>query len=412
MNEVVGDTSGALAVPAHVPPHLVRSYPFTFGATTTRNPFDDIVPEIHRGPEIFFVLGYSGDGSPAWIVRRAADLRAIYLDTEHFSNRDQTPYAKIAGEDWSPIPLETDPPMHRLYRAFVAPLFSAKAISAMDDKIRASATGYVAEIRKRGSCEFLSDFAFEFPIRVFLEFMGLPVNMIKQFRKWEADLIHAPDFQSLTDAVTGVVGYLREVIEDRKRRPVDDLISYGTVVEVDGRKLTDSELMGFCFNLFLGGLDTLSANMSLQAWHLARHPEHQKVLREDPSLIPAAIEEFMRAYAAVNHGRVCKKKIEFRGITFMPGDLIVMSTTLAGRDPEEYDRPNEVILDRNPKHVALGHGPHLCLGMHLARRQMRIAIEEMLTGLPEFHIAAGSEIRFHLNAVMQPQTLPLRWQSN
>lgn len=399
-----------LPLPAHVPEELVRPFPFVFGMTTDRDPFADLADAVHEGPEIFYARHAYPGGTPAWIVRRTEDLRTIYFDTDHFSNKDFSPFAKLIGETWSNLPAETDPPMHALYRAFVNPLFTPKAMARLEDGIRAYAVEFVEAFRERGACEFMSEFAFEFPIKVFLDLMGLPHERTKQFLEWEMGLLHNHDMSKIADATRSVVAYLREQIADRRRNPTDDLITYGVQAEIDGRKLTEDELVGFTFNLFIGGLDTVSTHMGLQFLHLARHPEHQAVLRADPALIPDAIEEMMRAYAAVTTFRTCKEPVAIKGVTFMPGDKIAMSTTLAGRDPAEYERANEVILDRKPRHVSFAYGPHLCVGIHLARREMRIAMEEVLRRIPEFRIADGHPILCHLGMI-QPVDLPLVWSA-
>jgi cytochrome P450 len=292
----------------------------------------------------------------------------------------------------------------------VNPKFTPKAINSLDSRIRQYASEYVSAIAPRGSCEFMSEFAFEFPIKVFLELMGLPQSETKVFLKWVGDLLHSQHIDVLVKATHEVVAYLRGVIEERKHRPADDLVSFGVQAEMDGRKLDDDELLGFCFNLFVGGLDTVSSNMGLHFWHLARYPDDQRRLRQQPELIAPAIDEFMRAYANVMTFRTCKKQTQIKGVTFMPGDKIAMSTTLAGRDPDEYERANEVLLERKPRHLSFAYGPHLCVGMHLARREMKIALEEFLRLIPPFSIAPHAEIEFLLHGVIQPIQLPLQWE--
>ena len=148
--------------------------------------------------------------------------------------------------------------------------------------------------------------------------------------------------------------------------------------------------------------------MGLHALHLARTPDDQQLLRAQPDRIPDAIEEMMRAYAPVTTFRTCVNEIEFKGVKMMPGDKIAMCTTLAARDPEGYDAPSEVRLDRKPRHVAFGYGPHLCVGLHLARREMRIALEEFLALVPEFRVEPGHVLEWHMG-VIQPVALPLVW---
>ena len=398
-------------LPGHVPAHLVREYPLLFGRVTEENPYESMIPGIHEGPDVFYALkAYPGD-TPAWIVRRTEDLRNIYFDTEHFTNAVPGPFASMIGESWTQVPFESDPPKHALYRAFVNPLFTPKAMAKLEERIRGYAREYIEGFRPNGSCEFIQDFAFEFPIKIFLELMGMPLELTSQFLEWEMGLLHASDPRVMAASARNVVDYLRGEIAVRKKNPTDDILSYGVTAQIEGRGLTDDELVGFAFNLFIGGLDTVSTNMSMQFRHLAENPDHQAVLRANPAMIPDAIDECMRAYAAVTTFRTCSKETEIRGVKIMPGDKVAMSTSISGRDPDEYKQPNEIILDRKPRHVSWGYGPHMCVGMHLARREMRIAMEEFLAIIPEFRIAPGAKVRFHLGGMIQPETVPLVWEA-
>ena len=222
-------------LPDHVPPSLVRPYPFIFGGMTDKHPFDDLVPEIHRGPPVFWAENAYPGGVSAWVVRRNEDMKAIYLDTDHFSNKDFAPFAKLIGETWSELPAETDPPMHGLYRVFVNPIFTPKALAKLNDRITQYAREYILAFRDKGACEFMGDFAFEFPIKVFLELMGLPLDLTKQFLKWEFALLHSDNIADVVTATRSVVDYLRGEIEDRMVNPTDDLITYGVQAEIEGR---------------------------------------------------------------------------------------------------------------------------------------------------------------------------------
>lgn len=396
-------------IPAHVPPELVRDFPYAFGITTSADPFADWAPAVHEGPAIFYAPHAYPGFTPAWIVRRVEDLRKVYFDTETFTSKDFSPYSKMIGDTWTNLPVEIDPPEHGKYRAFINPLFTPAAMAKLEDKIRGYAVEYIEGFRANGACEFMTDFAFEFPIKVFLELMDFPLSNTRQFLEWETGLLHEMDMAKMADATRNVVGFLREQIAERRKNPRNDIISYALGVEVDGRKLNEDELVGFAFNLFIGGLDTVSTNMGHQFVHLARNPQDQQFLRENPKRIPHAIDEMMRAYAAVTTFRTCTKETEFGGVKMMPGDKVAMSTTLAGRDPEEFPDPDQIRFDRNPRHVSFGFGPHMCVGMHLARREMRIAIEEFVNRIPQFGIQPGHEIEYHLGMI-QPVTLPLVWQ--
>lgn len=397
--------------PPHIPAELVCESPFIFGTITEADPFNEWVPAIHQGPPIFYAPNaYPGMG-PAWVVRRMADMREIYMDTATFSSRDFSPYSKLIGDSWTNLPVEFDPPEHQKYRVFANPLFAPMAMARLEDKIREYAVEYIEGFKARGECEFMSQFAFEFPIKVFLELMGLPLERAPEFLEWEYGLLHAPDLETMATATRKVVGFLREEIDKRRDNPPDDAFGYALKARIDGgRPLTDDELVGFSFNLFIGGLDTVSTNMGLQVLHLAERHDHQAFLRENPDKIPHAIEELMRAYAPVTVFRTCTRDVDFKGVPMRAGDKVAMMTTLVNRDPEEFDAPNEVRFDRKPRHTAFGYGVHTCIGMHLARRELRIALEEMLARLPMFSVKPGHKIRRWLGMI-QPVELPLVWET-
>ena len=397
------------AIPAHVPTGLLGSYPLVLGAETEENPLDRIIPGIHRGPEVMYdPKGFLGIGG-AWIFRRARDMQAVYLDAEHFSSHDLTPFAKLLGENWSLVPLEADPPLHGLYRGILNPLFTPRRMALLENRVRELARQYITPLKDRDHCEFMSDFAFRFPIAVFLELMGLPMDNVEIFLKWEHGLLHDPDMKNIAAATKAVKEYLLDEIEKRKRNPVDDLISHGLAAVIDGRKLTEDEMLGFCFNLFAGGMDTVSTSLGLYFRHLAENPKDQALLREQPNLIPVAVEELLRAYSPSTTSRTCIKPVKVAGIQLMPGDKVLMATTIANRDPEAFDSPNEVRLDRNPRHLAFASGVHRCVGAPLARREAILAITEFLAAIPQFHIAPGAKIRTFLGNTIQPDSLPLVW---
>ena len=159
-------------IPTHVPAELVRDYPFVLGATCDENPFDTLVPQGARGSGgVLHAVRVPGQPAGVDISARQGSA-AIYQDTEHFSNKDFAPFAKLLGDSWNLLPAETDPPMHALYRAMVNPLFAPRKMQAMDNRVREFARGYIAKFKDRGECEFMSELAFRFPIAVFLELMA------------------------------------------------------------------------------------------------------------------------------------------------------------------------------------------------------------------------------------------------
>lgn len=180
--------------------------------------------------------------------------------------------------------------------------------------------------------------------------------------------------------------------------------------KVDGRALSEDELIGYCFNLFVGGLDTVSSALGLLFRHIAESPADQQLLRDEPGRIPAAVEELLRAYSPASTFRTCVNDVEIDGVTIRRGDKVAMSPAIANRDPEAFANPGKVDFDRRGPQLAFAFGPHICLGIHLARLELRIAIEEFLNGVPPFGIAPGATIETLLGGVVQPTALPLAWQ--
>lgn len=393
-------------VPAHVPPELVRPFPFYVGSRTKENPHS-LIAAVHQEPPIFW--SHTTSIGSAWVPRRMEDLRRIYLDNDNFTVSGGAFFSGMIGETWVNVPSEIDPPLHTAIRSAINPLFIPRRMAELEGKVRHYAREAIGRFKDQGHCEIMNDFAFEFPIRVFIDLMGLPQSDMQQFLAWEHQLLHGMDLAQVVSATKQVSLYLRNAIEERRRKPTDDFISYGLGARFEGRGFNDDEIMGYCFNLFVGGLDTVSTNIGHQFRHLAEHPEHQALLRKEPERIGEAIEELLRAYAPAVTPRRVVRQVEIGGVTMMPGDSVLMATFLANRDPEEFPDPDQVILDRKPRHVGFGFGPHMCIGMHLAKRELRIAIEEFLAAVPEFRIAPGAEVESWLGGMITPIALPLSW---
>ena len=268
-----------IPIPSHVPPELVRDFPLIIGEYTDEDPFKGLIPRVHEGPAVFYnTTVYPGHG-PAWVLRRMEDLRAVSLDSVHFTTKGMAPFSALLGETWGVLPVELDPPQHGVFRALLNPLFAPKKMQALESKVRDAARRYIGKFKDRGRCEFMSEFAFPFPVSVFLDLMDLPQERMNDFLEWEFMLLHAPDPQTMAKGARCVVDYLREVIAARRVHPSDDFISFGVQAQIEGRSLTEDELLGFCFNLFIGGLDTVSTNMGLHFRHLAENTQHQQRLR-------------------------------------------------------------------------------------------------------------------------------------
>ncbi len=365
-------------LPDHVPPELAMPFALTPRTVTTVNPYTGIIPKLHEGPPIFYGTDVFPGRQPGWVVRRADDLRKIYADTDNFGKRGNTGFAAGIdvlvideagiGESWDIIPTELDPPRHTGFRNALNPVFSPKRMGELDGKVRLRARAYIDRFKDQGHCDFVKDFAVPFPVSIFLDLLGLPQAEMQQFLDWEFSLLHTDDMDDRVKGTRAVKAYLLAAIEERRKTPGDDLISIALQLEYEGRKWTPDEVFGHCFNLYLGGLDTVSANIGLHFHYLATHLADQDMLRRTPSTATVAIEELLRAYAAVTTFRICTKDVVLHDVTIRAGDRVAMSTPLGSNDPDAFTAPTQVRFDRRPSHLTFGYGPHRCLGAHLARR--------------------------------------------
>jgi cytochrome P450 len=223
-------------------------------------------------------------------------------------------------------------------------------------------------------------------------------------------MLHTNDWEVRSNAVKNAVDYLKGEIAARRAAPRDDYISKIFDLEVeDGRKWNDEEVLGHCFNLFLGGLDTVTTMLGNIVTWLARHPEQQQELRDNPDRIVLAVEEFLRIFGPVTAFRIATRELEIHGQKIMPGEYVSVCTPVANQDPKILDNPSEVRFDRKAPHIALGGGIHKCLGMHLARFELQIALEELLKAIPSFRVKDGFELGYFVGNITFVPALELQW---
>lgn len=396
-------------VPAHVPADLIRPYPLCARKVVYENPYDTLIAEVHKGPKIFFSTEVFPIRQGGWVVRDADFLRQIYNDNDHFSKKGFTQMAAMLGEEWDVIPTELDPPRHTGFRRALNGLFTPNKLADLEEKVRARARELIARFELRGNCDFIKDFAVPYPVMIFLELLGLPIDRMDEFLVWENQILHSSDPERRKAGVRAVKKVLLEAIEKKRNRPGNDLITNALNLKVGGKPISDIEIFGHCFNLYIGGLDTVASMLGWHFYHLAAHPDFQSQLRKDPSLLKPAIEELLRAYPVTTTFRICTREYTIGSVTFQPGDKVAMATPLAGRDPEQFDEPNEIRIDRKPRHLTFGAGIHSCLGLHLARREILIAMEEMFAATPEFRIKEGAKVPFFIGSIHHLEALPMVW---
>ena len=400
-------------IPAHVPPDLVRELDYldpnvhTDPYSATENIYEELPPVM------FSPFHRIGLFKGVWVVTRYEDIREVYQNDALYSTEGSAGFQSVVGETFRMIPLAVDPPEHATYRLVLNPWFSPKAVSVLEPKIFATITELIDGFAKKGKCDLSYDFGRVYPVRVFMDFMGLARDRFEDFLAWEYAILHNKgDVETMRWGVRSAIDYLRSFIEELKGHPTD-LVASGIVhAQVDGRPITDDEMIGTMFFLWVGGLDTVAATTALMFRRLALQPELQDRLRADPNLIPEAIEEFLRVQPLVNSTRLVKADHEVRGVKIRKGDHIMAYNAAGNFDPREFDHPREVRFDRSPnRHFTFAGGPHRCLGSHLARRELKVALSEFLRRIPPFQLKPGADLTAAPGLIAVPN-LPIVWDAS
>jgi cytochrome P450 len=399
--------------PAHVPRDLVRPWPLESDPETESCPFH-AAAKMFDGPPIFYCAGTPATAwQPCWVVVPNALQREVLQTTENFLSSGSVTSAEDFGEGIRFIPLATDGAYHSAFRTVLNPLFSPARVNEMEAGVRQLAVELIEKVRADGACDFMEAFGRPFPITVFLRLLGLPPEEMPQFMQWgHWFLHHTSSNEDRIRAVTEIAGYLGRKIAERQANPTKDLIGFAAAAKVDGRPWTAEEILGFCVFFFIAGLDTVASVLGFTFRELARRPELQQRLRDDPSLVNDAVEEMVRAHGVVITARRVIRDCEFHGVAMKAGDLIALPGATASRDPAEYPDPHTIDFAReNTRNLSFAAGPHRCIGSHLARREIKIAIEEWIARAPNLRLDPDRRAVTHGSVVVGFETLPLVWDS-
>lgn len=403
-------------IPDHVPAELVIDpSPYMARANAELDIYGDTKEIYDKAPPIFFSNALTGFGEvdSAWVVTRLKDIREVYQNTAVFSSVDTNSLVKVTGESFTLLPNNIDPPEHTKYRMFLSPWFSPKAINAMEAGISKVVGELIDDFAGKGACDAAHDFGRVYPVRVFLDLMGFPQDALEEFLTWEYAILHSRgDMARLQWGMREALAWVRGFVEKVRKQPDGSLTSYIVHGEIDGRPLSDDEIIGMVVFLWVAGLDTVAATTALMFRRLALQPELQRRLRENPDLIPDAIEEFLRMQPMVNTPRRAMQDFEINGARIKQGDWVIIFNSSGNFDPEEFENPREFVVDRPAnRHLTLGGGPHRCLGSHLARRELRIALAEFLRRIPQFSMQPGASLMAY-PGLIAAQNVPVVWNAS
>jgi cytochrome P450 len=352
-----------------------------------------------------------------WALTRHDDIVAAALETDVFISGKKATIPDSAGADRPPRPpLESDRPQHTEYRRLLAPYFTPKRAEESREQIRAIAIELIESAIEKQDCDLVPVVALPMPALVLCAFLGLPGEDWTRLKHWTATVIDAAragDRDAHTEANNALYGYVHSVVEGRRAQPHDpevDPITGLLELRINGRLLDDDEVTGVVRLLLQAGHNTTTNGIGSAYRYLASHPEQQARLRAHPDEIPTAVDEFLRAFSPAQLlARTLTSDIELHGRTMHAGEKVGLFWASANRDSTIFEDPETVDLARKPnRHVAFGYGIHRCIGAHIARLEMCVAVEELLARTSSFELVGDAPENGwpHIG----PSTVPVRIQ--
>lgn len=341
-------------------------------------------------------VAYTENYDGYWVVSSYEHVGEVARDDEtyasgHDMTGDGNGYGGISipPAPFKSTPIESDGEEFYSVRKVLTPIFSPNASAAWEPYVRASAAEHLDAVIERGEMDVVYDYAAPVPAKVTMRLLGLPEESWKRYALPFHELMSPPDSERYNGAVTAMadfMGDLYEEIVEHRGNLRDDLISHLLRAEIGGEPIGDQMLLEIVFLVIAGGVDTTTSAFALACEWLSAHPEQRKLLREEPKRIPQAIEEFLRYFSPVQTmARTATRDHELGGCPIKSDDRILVPWVAANHDPEQFEAPEEVRLDRAPnRHTAFGLGAHRCLGSSLGRMQLKVLFEEFLRRVPDF----------------------------
>lgn len=362
---------------------------------------------------------FRAEDSCSWMLTRHHDVATALLDHHSYSSASgifPTPPGSSFVEWFLPMMITMDPPRHDQLRALVSRAFTPRRIAALNDGIEDLADRLCEQLDQGAeSADFVKDYAGVLPAMVIADLLGVPREDRDQFRQWSTALIQSNparrDSGAGLAAAAAVYAYFADFLADRRRAPREDLMSALVAADIDGKQLTDDELLGFCLLLLIAGHETTTNLLSNAIVVLADHPESRHRLAADPSLVGATVEELLRYDSPVQGlARTLTCDITLHGTKMATGDSVLLLFGSANRDERVFTDPDAFHIDRRPEHqVAFGRGIHFCLGASLARMEARIALGAFVVRVPNWQVDLSSAIRLRSGPIRGFLSLPIAW---
>jgi hypothetical protein len=384
----------------------------------TLNPYSH---EFHEDP--FPVYRRLRDEAPCyrntelgfWALSRYDDVLGALHDHDTYCSRYGI---TLEAGNSVPMLLTTDPPEHTKLRRLVSRAFTPRRIAEMERDIRALSEEYLSPLEDRSEWDLIGDYGAKLPMDVISRLLGVPREDQDELREWSDALLHReegiPDVTPAgEEAAYRLYKYFRAMVDERRagRSGGDDLTAALLAAEIDGERLDDEQVIGFCFLLIIAGNETTTKLLGNCLLALQRFPTERDKVVTDPGRIPDAVEEILRYEGSTQvMARTLTRDVTLHGETMPEGAKVLLLLGSGNRDERVWDRPDVFDIDRDRKvqHLGFGHGIHVCLGAALARLEMRVSLEELLARFPRYAIDESALERVHSGNVRGYSRMPLR----
>ena len=383
-------------------------------AGDVRDPYPELAEARRQHPvqQLDSSLMPHEEGQEVFFVYRHEDIAQVLRDAETFSSAHiiDLIMGPVMGEH---IMLGMDDPQHRRYRALVSTAFRQKVLAQWENELVVSvATELIDGFAGLGHADLVPEFNFPFPTQVISGILGLPREDYRQFQRWSTAILSF--FTRLDEAVRAsqeVKDYMAVILAERRREPREDLISELAHAELEGERLSDEEIFSFLRLLLPAGVETTYRATGNMLFSLLSNPEQLAAVRADRDLVPQTIEESLRLETPLlNITRLATTDTELSGVSIPASSTVMLMLAAANRDESRYAEPDEFDIHReSPKpHISFGHGPHACLGTHLARLEMRVSLNLLLDRLPNLRLdPAGDDPHIRGQVFRSPTSLPV-----
>lgn len=356
----------------------------------------------------------------SWNPTRFDDLRAMAKMVPELSSRQvlvmppapNAPELSRYEQMISAAPITADPPIHTWTRRMLLPAFAPRTVTKYQDYTEQLCHQLIDNFIESGECDGAVEYSQQVPPRVIAHLIGVDPAMGDQFVEWVDSLLGEGlnDPERRMKARDELLGFIAEEVAKRLEDPREDLLTELLFMELDDpdAKITPEVVVGITNLLIVAGIDTTWSSIGSALWHLGTNPSDRQRLLDEPEILPTAIEEFLRFYAPVTMARVADTDIDYNGVHIKSGDKVLMNFPAACHDPEQFENPDEFIIDRaKNRHIAFGSGIHRCAGSNLARLEMTVAVRVWMERIPEFTVSDREPMKWSAGQIRGPRVMPL-----